>query len=205
MMITQFTKDVIAGMLISDGYLPIPKRCVNAVLKIQQANLPFTTNLYDIFKSDNLVGTAKILTRKRFDKRTNNFYTSYSFQTLTNLYLTELHKMWYIEVNNKKIKIIPDNISELLSDVALAYWLMGDGTFHKTHKYINLCTHSFRIIDVVKLQNALLERKINSSIQAVSGTQKEQYILHIMKDSVPLFSEKVFPFLISEMYYKIGY
>lgn len=196
-MITQFTKDVIIGMLISFGYLPISKRCVNAVLKIQQVNLPFTTNLYDIFKSYNLVGSAKILIRKLFYKIRNSFYTSYSFQTLTNLYLTELHKMWYIKVNNKNFKIIPDNISDLLIDVALAYCLMGDGTFHKTHKYINFCTHSFRITDVVKLQNALLERKINSSIQAVSGTKKEQYILHIMKDSVPLISEKVFPFLIS--------
>jgi hypothetical protein len=67
-MITQFTKDVITGMLLSYGYLPIPQRCVKAVLKIQQSKITFTTNLYDIMKSANLVGTSQILTRTRFDK-----------------------------------------------------------------------------------------------------------------------------------------
>jgi hypothetical protein len=40
--------------------------------------------------------------------------------------------MWNIKVNNINFKINPDNISDLLSDIALAYWIMGDVTFHKT-------------------------------------------------------------------------
>jgi hypothetical protein len=61
-----------------------------------------------------------------------------------------------------------------------------------------------RFKDVIKLQNALFDREINSSIQAVSGA-KEQYIFHIMKYSVPLIKEKVLPYLIPEMLYKFDY
>ena len=62
--------------------------------------------------------------------------------------LNELYHLFY-----KKIKIIPYNIYDLLTPIALAHWIMGDGA--KRNKGLVLCTDSFSISDVVKLSNVL--------------------------------------------------
>lgn len=44
---------------------------------------------------------------------------------------TALHSLWYkkdLELN-KFIKIVPLNISEMFSEISLAYWIMDDGFF----------------------------------------------------------------------------
>lgn len=107
-------------------------------------------------------------------------YTSYLFELLVNPYFTELHKLWYIKVNERNIKIISLNITKLLTDVNLAYWLMGDGHLDKEGKII-LSTHSFKLAEVVLLKNALFYNfEIFSNIYCFNKT-KEQYILSIPK------------------------
>lgn len=53
------------------------------------------------------------------------------------------------------IKCIPpiEIIFDLLTPIALAFWIMGDGESH--HSGLRLCTNSFTLIDVVKLINIL--------------------------------------------------
>lgn len=50
---------------------------------------------------------------------------------------TELHVLFYKD----KKKIIPDNIYDLLTPVALAHWVMGDGQVRTNG--LRLCTDSF--------------------------------------------------------------
>jgi len=64
--------------------------------------------------------------------------------------LTELHSLFYPD----GVKIIPNNIYELLTPVALAHLIMGDGSAHKSGLYI--CTDSYHITDVVRLINVLI-------------------------------------------------
>jgi hypothetical protein len=58
-------------------------------------------------------------------KVTGKTYFSYTFTTFTHPYFTELFKLWYKNVDGKNIKVIPDNISDLLTPIAFAYWLGG--------------------------------------------------------------------------------
>ena len=44
-----------------------------------------------------------------------------------NSYFTEIYPTWYTKINNKNILILPPNIEDLLTDVAIAYWIMADG------------------------------------------------------------------------------
>lgn len=67
-------------------------------------------------------------------------------------YFTKLHSLFYVN----KVKIIPDNIYEMLTPVALAHLIMGDGSVQR-HGLI-LCTNSFSIKDVVRLMNVLITR-----------------------------------------------
>jgi hypothetical protein len=68
---------------------------------------------------------------------------------------TELHNLFY--VNN--IKIIPHNIYDLLTPVALAqltHLIMGDGEA-RPHGLI-ICTNSYSVEEVVRLLNVLIIR-----------------------------------------------
>ena len=52
-----------------------------------------------------------------------------------------------------KKKVIPGIISDLLTPIALAHWIMGAGT--KLNKGLILCTDSYSLSDVIKLSNVL--------------------------------------------------
>jgi molybdopterin-binding protein len=54
-LIKNFIKEVITGMLLSDGSIELAKRSNNARFSIYMANLEFINNFYNIMKSDNLV------------------------------------------------------------------------------------------------------------------------------------------------------
>ena len=72
--------------------------------------------------------------------------------------LTKLHSLFY----PNGIKIIPQNIFELLSPIALAHLIMGDGSVKKYG--LILCTNSYSIQDVVLLMNVLIIRYILDNI-----------------------------------------
>ena len=66
--------------------------------------------------------------------------------------ITELYSLFYPE----KVKIVPHNIYELLTPVALAHLIMGDGSW-QCHGLM-ICTDSYNIKDVVRLINVFIIR-----------------------------------------------
>ena len=56
----------------------------------------------------------------------------------------ELHNLFYHEGR----KIVPLNISELLTPLGLAYLISDDATYQKSHNFVKFCTESFRESDV---------------------------------------------------------
>ena|ERR1700704_6964392 len=108
-------------MLLSDACLD--KVSKNARMRFDQSNKLFIEHLYEKMQIDNLL-RMKINTNMRYYKQYNKTYTSYSFSTLSFTFLTELYSQWYIRMNNRNIKIVPHNISELLNHISLAYWIM---------------------------------------------------------------------------------
>jgi hypothetical protein len=80
----------------------------------------------------------------------------------------------------KKVKVVPTNISELLSPCAIAYWFAGDGTFHKGKSVIQVATNSFTPEEVDLLRAVLLERYDIHSSRVLGGTKgRDQYIIRI--------------------------
>ena len=63
---------------------------------------------------------------------------------------TELYSLFY----PSGVKVIPNNIYELLTPVALAHVIMGDGS-RQRHGLI-LCTDSYSVSDIVRLINVLI-------------------------------------------------
>jgi len=103
---------------------------------------------------------------------------------------------------NRYIKIIPSNIEELLTPVVLAFFICGDGNYHKTKKIIRFCTNSYTKKEVELLSKALLTRfNIESRLEHV---RNNQYIIIIRKTQVPILHNLVRSHVHSSMLYRIG-
>ncbi len=85
--------------------------------------------------------------------------TQYNFQSKTNPFFTELHKIWYSydELNNKYLKIVPNDrfLNLYFNEVSLAHCIMGDGYYDNNSKTIIICTECFTYDDVIRLINFL--------------------------------------------------
>jgi hypothetical protein len=75
--------------------------------------------------------------------------------------------LWYLDIKGKNIKIIPNNIAELLTARALAYWLASNGHYAlrdalglgtmpslRTGGCVNISTESFTLAMVNQLRGS---------------------------------------------------
>lgn len=136
--------------------------------------------------------------------------SQYHFKTKSLIALTLLHNDWYKKLpeSNKYIKILPANISDSLSDIGLAHWIMDDGYFDNTSLTVVLCTDNFTLdetlllIDILytnfNLVATLLKRiKPNKEIcWRIRFSGKEKNLNNLKKI--------VFPYFIKSMYYKLN-
>jgi ubiquinol-cytochrome c reductase cytochrome b subunit len=113
---------------------------------------------------------------------------------------------WILDLFYKNgIKIIPKNISNYLTPLSLAIWIMDIGT--KSSKGLKLSlrkdrTKSYTLNDCNLLVQVLDENfKIKSSVQSTGAP--DQYYIYIWKESIPLLWNIVSPYIIPEMKFKI--
>lgn len=81
------------------------------------------------------------------------------------------------------MKIIPGNIAELLTPVALAFWCASDATFNRGA--VVLCTDSFTAAEVDILRSILLTKYGINSTRFSNSSGKEHYRIRIAKSSMP--------------------
>jgi hypothetical protein len=185
--------NVIIGLLLSDGWLIFASKTnKNARLGFLQSfdkasYVLFVFNILSHYCSSN----PKIRKRNRYGK----IYYSLEFLTRSMPCLTELRSIFYPD----GIKIIPHDIFNLLTPIALAHMIMGDGTTEKAG--IKICTDSYSIEDIVRLINVLI---IKYQLECtVREHKKNQYRIYIKKKSMPLLREIVKPYFEPSMLYKI--
>jgi hypothetical protein len=94
------------------------------------------------------------------------------FSTFTLPFFTELHSKGYRKVEGKNVKVLPENIAELLTPRALAYCLAGEGGYDKSRGAIRIATHSFTPEEVDQLRAALLNNFNIESSRNVYGKAK---------------------------------
>lgn len=110
---------------------------------------------------------------------------------------TELYDIFYVN----GVKVIPNNIYELLTLVDFAQLILGDGGFKS--KEIYLCTDSYAIQDVVRLMNVLIIRyELKCTLHKASNGKG--YRIYISRNPVGRVTEIVLPYLTHSMYYKLG-
>lgn len=191
--LTSFQKEVLIGTLLGDGHLERQKGAVNYRLKFQQSafHQNYILHLYDIFK-DFVSTPPKSRIRIGFGKEQSTWY----FNTFAHPVFLYYGELFY--KNNKKV--IPDSLEELLTPVSLAFWYMDDGGL-KSHqsKGVILHTHSFSMEEVQFVCNILTDKW---NLSCWPRVQKDGIQIYISGKSYETLRELIYPYLISDMYYK---
>lgn len=193
--LTPFTRSVIIGLILSDGWLIRANR-PNARLGFKQSlshasYVWFVLNLLShyCFSYPSLVIGIRAGNR------------NYALQLFTRSMpcLNELHCLFYPAGK----KVIPSNIFDLLTPVALAHLIQGDGQTSR-HGLV-LCTNSFLIKDVVRLMNVLIIRyRLECNIREYRQSNgKLEFMIYIRHGSMPLLRTIVKPYMHPSMLYKI--
>lgn len=134
--ITQYQKEAIIGLLLSDGYI-----------KGKILSFTFKTDHLEFIKwlKFNIFGSICSLTLPNGYPKINP--TQYTFNTLSFNYLEELRLKWYpLAVEPKKS--IPSNLYKDFTSVSLAFMIMGDGYWYNSNKTIIICTEYFTLKDI---------------------------------------------------------
>lgn len=120
----------------------------------------------------------------------------YKFGTYGFTSLMWLYKLFY---NNKKIKVMPKNIGDLLTPLALSILIMDNGIWKNSETIIVTKWFKKKEVDLLlfTIQNKF---KINCSIHKSKG----KYHIHIHKESNRKLRELVLPYMVPNMFYKLG-
>lgn len=136
----------------------------------------------------------QIMTRLNHNKEIRYLYR---FKTFTYSSFNPIYEGFY----STGRKVIPPFIGDYLTPLALAVWIMDDGTKFK-NKGLKFCTNSFSLNEV-KFLAKVLEGKFGFVMSIHKTGAINQYNLYISKSSMPKLIKIVKPYIHSTMLYKI--
>ena len=185
-------KGIMVGLILSDGYLSKSPNSKNASLRFKQS-LGHFKYLWFVFNS--LSHYCPTNPKLGIGRRGETKVYDLLIYTRSMSCITELYNIFYLD----KIKVIPDNIYELLTPIALAHFIMGDGT--RTGNGLIICTHNFSVQEVVKLINVLM---IKYRFICTLRMNWGKPTIYISSKSLDLLRATVIPYMEPSMLYKIG-
>ena len=167
---------VIIGSTIGDGYLH--KRSGEGVrVCYRQSNIhkEYLMWLYEFYYSR---GYTSNLQPRQYTRtlrsKEGKVYYGYEFNTFTFRSFSWIHEMFY----HKGKKVIPLNIFEYLTPLALAVLVMDDGGW--TNSGVKIATNSFELKEVELLKNVLKSKyNLEPTIQKI--WIKDKYSIYIKK------------------------
>lgn len=143
------------GHLLGDGYLLRNKTKTTGKLNNTRfcfaqsvAHFDYFYFVYDIFKP---FCQGPVYNYNRSSKLTGPF-SGLQFNTLVFPCFSFYHDLFY---NEAGVKIVPQNIRDLLTPIGLAQWIQDDGSYHKRDNILTLCTDSFSELDIDLLMSVL--------------------------------------------------
>lgn len=187
MNLSKIQQAVLLGMLLGDGYLGINGNNCRLQVKHSLKQQLYVDWLYSMFK--NFVKTEP--------KRVG--INDYRFGTINHPFFTQYHKLFY---PNGRIKIVPDNISELLKNpLALAVWYMDDGKRRPDCRGAFLDTICFTKPDQILLMKCL---EVNFGLRDLRlHWNGDGFHIYIPAKNANLFCNIVGKHIIPSMMYKL--
>lgn len=192
---------ILIGLMLSDGSLYRSSKTSNCRFEMSFGTKYklFAESIGNLFKEymKNPVKEVQV-------KGINKVYINYRLKTMTLSIFNYYHDIFYIynTVTNKYIKIVPDNVLNLMDEIVLAYLIMGDGNYDKSRKRVRIYTNSYSKQDVEKLQKAI-HVKLGIYV-GILHDRKDQWILTIGATELPKLQKIVHPYFESSMLYRIN-
>ena len=137
-----------------------------------------------------------------YSKPENRFNYRLTLFTFTSF--NWIYNSFYTIENGIAKKKVPLFISDYLTPVGLANWIMQDGSFQKGQG-IFIATNSFTF-EECKMLALILSNKYGFRTSVIKTGHFDQWRISIWKESMPLLAKIVGPYIIPEMEYKLkGY
>lgn len=187
---------ILIGSLLGDAYAEHHGQGTRFCFQQEHSNKPYLLWFHNYLSELGYCTTTIPLTTTRIGKGGKLRYVS-RFRTYTYKSFNWIHSAFYKE----GIKIIPVEIGDYLSPLALAVWLMDDGG--KVSSGLKIATNSFSKEEVEYLAT-LLRNKYGFKISVISAGHINQYNLYFSKSSMKLLAQIVKPYLHPSMYYKLN-
>jgi LAGLIDADG DNA endonuclease family len=125
--------------------------------------------------------------------------SGYEFNTFTFRSFNWIHRIFY---NNGR-KVIPENIYEYLTPLALAVWIKDDGCI--ANSGIRLATNSLKVKELQLLQDVLKSKyNLETTIQNIYIKDQYSIYIKIKKKSVNNLRNIVGPYIQFSMLHKLG-
>lgn len=190
---------VIIGSVLGDAYLNRRSgEGVRVCYRQSQIHKEYLFWLYDFLYNRGY--TTNLQPRqytRTIESQKGTVYYGYEFNTFTFRSFNWIHQLFY----NKGKKVIPRNIAEYLTPLALAVWVMDDGGW--ANSGVRIATNSFELKEVELLNDVLKSRyNLDTTIQKIFI--KDKYSIYIKKQSIPALRSIVGPFMHPSMLYKLG-
>ena len=180
---------VFIGIILSDANISKAYKA-DARLQFKQAVNHIEYFYFVFFKLNHYCSKAPYITKTIISKKE---HIGLSFTTRTLPCITKLYNIFYL--NNKKV--VPTTLYDLLTWEALAYWIMGDGTYNSG---VKIQTNSFTIKEVVFILNILI---IKFNLECSLHFQRGNPIIYIKSKSLKRNLDNILPFMHDSMKYKI--
>lgn len=184
---------VIIGSLLGDAYAN--RRSGEGVRICYRKNIEqkeYLFWLYEFLFSRGYTSNLKPYTRKL--KNRDKVYKGYEFNTFTFRSFNWIYQLFY----KKGIKRISIRLTDYLTPLALAVWIMDDGCW--TNSGVRIAC--FKLLEITILQNILKNKyKLDTTIQSMN---KDRYSIYIKKNSMNQLISIVLPYMHNSMYYKLG-
>lgn len=192
--LTPFLKSVLIRLLLGDGWLKCrgEKRSINARFGLKQStkNLSFALAVFNLFST--FCSSLPFLTA---GLNHGHIFYSISLKTRALPCFTFYFNQFYVN----KMKLIPAYLLINLDAVAIAYWIMSDGSYKKGAMI--LCTDSFNLRDVCLLIGILHYKfALNCTIRK---KKNNQYRIYIRRDSMENLRSMVMTYMHPHFLYKI--
>jgi hypothetical protein len=198
--IPQAKEEILVGLALGDLSMKrhqAKTKTANPVLLFEQGLIhkDYLLHLYGIFQD--FCTTPPKISDRLPSKVTGKTYSRIRFQTVSLPCFNNLFDSFYSE----GIKTIPSNIGQLVTPLALCYWLCDDGSYCKTTSRIIICTDSFSLEEVNLLANILNDKW---NFECYVNKYGNNYRIRIPKKSLAKVQVLLRDIMPSMMLYRIG-
>jgi hypothetical protein len=199
--LTHDQRSLTVGSLLGDGTMRLGEGARNANYKVEQGLVQksYVFWKYELFKP--FVPTEPKLSY-RYDPVKGKYPKSWWFRTVRHPLLTEIYKLWYVGDGYRTgRKIVPKTIAEELTPLALAIWIMDDGSYSRST--ITISTYSFTTEEIELLRDALRNRY--GIVSRYHRDRDKGYRMYCNQSETKRLIEVITPYIIPSMMYKIGF